>query len=316
MSLRRSATVLALLLGLMVPVNPAAVAASELRVAATIAPVHSLVAMVTDGFTAPSLIIRPGASPHNYALKPSEAEALDQADVVFWVGGSLEPWMAKAVTTLAGDANVVELGEVDGIRRLAFRRGGVFDAHDHGEADEHGDHDHHHDSDIDPHLWLDPENAAVWLDVIASTLAEADPANATGYLENAENAVSAIEATVEMIETLLQPVQDRPYVVFHDAYQYFERRFDLHPLGSISLSDADRPGPARLIEVREAVIESGAACIFAEPQFEPRLIETVIEGSDVAMGTLDPIGAGIEPGAELYPKLLLGLAESLVDCLG
>ncbi|MGI9504650.1 MAG: zinc ABC transporter substrate-binding protein, partial [Geminicoccaceae bacterium] len=176
--------------------------------------------------------------------------------------------------------------------------------------------DHHHDGDIDPHLWLDPDNAVVWLDVIAATLAEADPANAIGYQENAARAVRVIEATIADIETRLQPVREKPYVVFHDAYQYFERRFDLHPLGSISLGDADRPGPARLIEVREAIVESGASCVFAEPQFEPKLVETVIEGSDVAMGILDPIGAGLEPGAGLYPQLLLGLAESLSDCLG
>lgn len=284
--------------------------------AATVAPVHSLVSMVTDGVTAPDLIIRPGASPHNYALKPSEAQALDEADVVFWVGESLEPWMVKALTTLAGDADVVELGEAGGVHQLGFRKGGIFEAHDHDEADEHGDHDHHHHGDIDPHLWLDPDNATVWLDVIAKILSEADPANADGYRANAENAVSKIAATVADIETLLEPIQEKPYVVFHDAYQYFERRFDLHPLGSISLGDADRPGPARLIEVREAVIASGATCVFAEPQFEPKLIETVIEGSDVAMGTLDPIGAGLEPGAGLYPQLLLGLAESLADCLG
>ncbi|MGI9498429.1 MAG: zinc ABC transporter substrate-binding protein [Geminicoccaceae bacterium] len=289
-------------------------ATSAPRIAATIAPVHSLVAMVAEGIAEPDLIVRPGASPHDYALKPSEAIALDQADLVFWVGEGLEPWMAKAVTTLAGDAMVIELGMVDGIEQLPMREGGVWGKHAHDEK-------HHHEHDqqgerADPHLWLDLDNGRIWLDVIAEALAAADPANADTYRSNAAEAKTTLKALATEIEQLLIPARGKPYVVFHDAYQYFERRFGLHPLGAVSLGDADRPGPARVVEIRDAIAESGAVCIFAEPQFEPKLIETVIAGSDVKSGSLDPIGAGLQPGAGLYSTLMLGLATSLAECLG
>ena len=331
--------------------------ASDLQVAATIAPIHSLVSMVTEGVMSPDLIVRPGASPHGYAMKPSEAQALDNADVVFWVGEALEPWMEKAVATLASDAVVVELAEIKNVERLAFREGGIWaghdhdhdkdvhDEHDHGEEthDDHGhsehahddhahdeeadddhahseeaheDHGHDHGGDFDPHLWLSPDNALVWLEAIAEMLAERDPDHADAYRANVKAASATIEAVTIEIEGLLEPLDKTPYVVFHDAYQYFEHRFDLRPLGSIRLVDADQPGPARVIEIKEAIAERGAVCVFAEPQFEPRLINTVIEGTDVALGTLDPIGAELDPGAGLYPSLLRGLAESLVECLG
>ena len=287
--------------------------ASDLRVAATVAPVHSLVSMVTDGMTVPELIIRPGASPHNYALKPSEARALNDADVVFGVGESLEPWMAKAVTTLAGGAVVVELGAMEGVERLAFRKNGLWSGLDQ-QGDAH--HDPSHGLGMDPHLWLAPNNALIWLDIIANTLAEGDSDHAEDYRRNAEAAAGHIRSAVAEIEVMLRPLNETPYLVFHDAYQYFEHHFDLHPLGAISLSDAVRPGPAHLIDLKRAIAESGAVCAFAEPQFAPRLIDTVIEGSNVKKGILDPIGASLQPGAGLYLSLMRGLADSLTECLG
>ena len=363
----------ALLMSTATMIPAGASAASELRVAATITPVHSLVSMVTDGVVVPDLIVRPGASPHNYALKPSEAQALDSAAVIFWVGEGLETWMTKPLATLAGDAVVVELGEVDGVEHLDFREGGVWAAHDHDHDDEkdhdhaehhddeehhdhaehhddeedhdhaehhddeehhdhaehhddeeHHDHAEHHDDEehhdhaggFDPHLWLGPDNALVWLGVIADTLAEHDPEHAEDYRKNATDAAAVIAATVTEIEGLLLPVKEEPYVVFHDAYQYFEKRFDMHPVGSISLGDADKPGPARLREIKETIATRGAVCIFAEPQFEPKLIDTVTEGAEVKRGMLDPIGADLEPGAGLYPQLIRNLGESLAGCLG
>lgn len=223
--------------------------------------------------------------------------------------------MAKAVKSLAGDAVVIELGEIDGIVKHDMRDSGIWleEAHDETGSD-HG-HDHDHAGGVDPHLWLDPANAKAWLIAIADALRESDPSNADAYAANAEAAASEIETMIAEVDEFLQPVRGKPYAVFHDAYQYFERRFDLEPIGSISLGDADRPGPAGLLAVREAIVETGAVCIFAEPQFEPKLIETVIEGSEVKTGTLDPIGAGLEPGPGLYPALLRGLAISLADCL-
>ncbi|MGI9433350.1 MAG: zinc ABC transporter substrate-binding protein [Geminicoccaceae bacterium] len=285
---------------------------AEVKVAASIAPVHSLVAMVTEGITEPALIVRPGASPHTYAMKPSEAQALDQADVVIWIGEALEPWMTKAIVTLAGDASVVELGAVDGVTRLAMREGGDWTAHDH---EDHGD-DHQDRMAIDPHLWLDPDNAGIWLSSIAAALALADPENAEMYRANASLAVERLDAMTADIELRLAPVKKQPYIVFHDAYHYFERRFGLQPMGSVSLGDADRPGPQRILAIREKIAKSGAVCAFAEPQFEPKLLDTVIEGHGMKKGELDPIGAGLQPGPDLYPKLMQNLATSLLECLG
>lgn len=313
MRTRTAAVLLVLSSVLAIAFGPAVNAKTALRVAATVAPVHSLVAMVTEGILQPDLIVRPGASPHDYALKPSEARALDDADVAFWVGEGLEPWMAKAVTTLAGDAQVIELGEVDGILRLNMRESGAWAEEVHDEAK--SDHDHNHANGFDPHLWLDPENALIWLGSITEALVDADPSNADAYSANAKAAALEIEAVTADIDDLLEPIRGKPYAVFHDAYQYFEQRFDLQPVGAISLGDADRPGPAGLMEIRETIVETGAVCIFAEPQFEPKLIETVIEGSEVKIGTLDPIGSGLQPGAGLYPSLMRGLAVSLADCL-
>lgn len=290
---------------------------AEVQIAATITPVHSLVSMVTDGVSEPALIIRPGASPHHYALKPSEARALRQADLVFWVGESLEPWMAKSLRTLASEAKVVELGAIDGLTKLSARAGGVWEDHDdheHDEANENRDADAHDAALIDPHLWLDPLNALTWLEAMATELSAIDPENAKTYQENATAAKDKLKGIIAKIRNDLEPVRDKPYIVFHDAYQYFERRFGLSPVGAISLSDADRPSAARLTKLRQRIEESGAECAFTEPQFEPKLLDTVIEGSKVKKGTLDPMGADFEPGQGLYPTLLERLAFSLVDC--
>jgi zinc transport system substrate-binding protein len=312
---RRFCTLAAAMMALLVA-SPAA-AGEAIKVAATIAPVHSLAAMVTDGIVEPDLIVRPGASPHSYAMKPSEARALDRADVVFWVGEMLEPWMVKAIGTLAGDAVVVELAAVGGLNRLGRRAGGVWEAHDHHDDDEaHTEPDQEGHENVDPHLWLAPDNARIWLDAMAAALAGADPDNARTYKANAAKAAEKLTTLALDIEELLTPVRGKPYVVFHDAYQYFERRFDLQPVGSISLGDADRPGPARIVDIRAEIAESHAVCVFAEPQFEPKLVDTVIEGMPVEKGTLDPIGAGLQPGPDLYPALLEGLATALADCLG
>ena len=296
-------------------------ARAEIKIAATIAPVHSLVSMVTKGVTEPALIIRPGASPHGYAMKPSEARALDEADIVFWVGRSLESWMEKAIDTLAADAKVIELAAAEGTHRLGIREGGVWEAHE-----DHGHHEHGrgeqakggnaHDATMhDPHLWLDPDNAILWVQVVAAELASLDPDKAQIYKANAAAAEARLVKMTSAMREDLEPVMMMPYIVFHDAYQYVERYFGLNAVGAISLSDADRPSAARLFEIQKRIEESGATCAFAEPQFEPKLLDTVIQGQEIAKGVLDPIGADLEPGAELYPVLMIRLAEALTDCL-
>mgnify|MGYP001222218997 CR=1 FL=1 len=318
-------------------------ALAEPLVVTDIPPVHSLVARVMEGVGEPTLILPPGASPHGYAMRPSEAAALADADIVFWVGPELTPWLDRAIDTLGSGADAVELLEVPGTLHLAFREGATFEAHHHNEGEEHGDHaeagepaghdgdeaghedahaadahtdEHDHDHHgTDPHAWLDPENAKIWLAAIAETLAEADPDNADAYRRNAEAGARDLDALEARVTETLRPVQGTPFVVFHDAYHYFENRFDIEAAGAVSLSDASKPGPARVAEIRETIRTVGAACVFTEPQFRPVLVSTLVEGTDARTATLDPLGIDLTPGPDLYPQLLADLAGNLAGCL-
>jgi zinc transport system substrate-binding protein len=300
------------------------------EVMASIKPIHSLVARVMEGVGEPGIIVDGAASPHTYSLKPSDAARLEEAEVVFWVGEALEPFLAKTIETLGGGATVVELSEADGLTLLPVREGGTFDDHDHEahgpageheqgegahvEPDEQEDEKHAHDG-MDLHLWLDPQNGKILLGAIAAALSAADPANAERYTANAETAVADIDSLQAEIAAELGPVKDQPFVVFHDAYQYFEKRFGLNAAGTITVSPEVAPGARRIREIRDKITELGAVCVFAEPQFEPRIIETVIEETNARSGVLDPEGAEIANGPELYPALLGNLAKSLKDCL-
>jgi zinc transport system substrate-binding protein len=289
------------------------------RVVSDIAPVHSIVSRVMEGAGVPELLMPPGASPHGHAMRPSEAARLEDADVVFWVGPALTPWLDGPIDALATGAVLVTIAEAPGILRLPIRTGGPFEAHAHDEH-AHDDHGHTHvDHSLDAfdaHLWLDPVNAAAIAAVAAETLGAADPANAALYASNAAAFAMELEALRADIDARLAPLRGRAFVVFHDAYQYFESRFDFAAAGSISLGDADAPSPARVAAIRDRIATEGVVCVFAEPQFEPRLVATVIEGSEARSGVLDPVGTGLEPGPGLYPALLTGLARGLADCLG
>lgn len=307
---------LALLIAMLVAAGPAH---AELRVVASIKPVHSLVAAVMAGVGDPSVIIDGAGSPHAYALKPSQARDIEQADMVFWIGHRLETFLEKPIGTLATGAAIVELAEAEGLTRLEPRRGGAFEADihedgEHGEADSHADEAGH--GEFDTHLWLDPLNARAMMAGIARALAQADPANAPRYQANAQAAMSRIDALAADIAVLLEPVRGRAFIVFHDAYHYFENRFAFPAAGSITVSPDIMPGAGRIAEIRAKVKESGAVCVFSEPQFEPGLIEVVTEGTGARAATLDPLGASLAPGPDLYFELLRNLAISLRDCLG
>ena len=347
------------------------------RVATDIAPVHSLVARVMDGVGAPDLIIQKGASPHGYSLRPSEAGALQEAEIVFWIGPDLTPWMTDAAETLAGDARIVTLLDLPATTRLEFREGALFEAHshegEHDHGDDHGheadhdhakaeheheheheaghDHDHDHDHDHakaehdheheaghdhdhghedhatdhdhghahgahDPHAWLSPANAAAWLDAIAATLSEADPQNADAYAANAAAGKAELDALTEDVAQRLAPVKDRDFIVFHDAYQYFEDAFGLSAAGAISLSDATDPSPARIAEIQGRIREEGVDCVLAEPQFNEGIVATVTEGTAVNTGVVDPMGSTLDLGPGFYPALIRDLATQLAECLG
>lgn len=303
------------------------------RVATDILPIHSLVAQVMDGLGEPALVVPPGASPHGYAMRPSEARALGNADIVFWVGDALEPWFAGAAENLAADAVIVEMLEVDGSILHEFRDQAVFDPHegerqpaghdddhdDHQESepDAHGEddgHDHAHHGDHDPHAWLDPENGKLWLDAIADELSRADPANSDLYRENARRGMAAIDAAVQEARTVLAPVRGNTFVVFHDAYQYFEKRFELPVAAAISAGDGSAPSPARLSRIRKRLAGAGPVCVFAEPQFNPGLVATVSEGLGANTVVIDPLGTQLAPGPSLYPALLRQMSMSVAGC--
>ncbi len=302
-------------------------------VVVSIKPIHSLVAAVMHGVGEPGLIVEGAASPHSYSLRPSQARSLSEADIVFWVGHELEAFLEKPIETLGSNARSVELIDTEGLVRLGFREGATFERHGHGEDDhdedaheehghgeddhdheEHGHEEHAHDA-VDAHVWLDPENARRMVHAIEHVLAEADPANAARYEANADALMGRLTALREDVQGIVAPVRERPFVVFHDAYHYFEERFGLHAAGSVTASPETVPGAARVREIQARIRDLGATCVFAEPQFTPKLIKVVTEGTEARTGILDPLGASLEPGPDLYGTLLTDMASSFRACL-
>jgi zinc transport system substrate-binding protein len=320
------------------------VAAAEIDVVASIKPVHSLVAGVMQGLGEPVLLVKGTGSEHSYSLRPSQARALEQAEVVFWVGETMETFLIKPLKALAYDAQVVELWQVPGLTLLPTREGGMWEAHEHGNEhadvghgegehagegehtaskheDEHAEAEHEAGvgdahGEIDMHVWLDPGNAKALAEAIANALADTDPDHAATYLANAERLRQRLDELHRSLEDRLASVADRPYVVFHDAYQYFEHRYAVNAVGAITINPTVRPSARRLGEIHARLEELDAACVFAEPQFEPTLVDTVIEGTSAKKGVLDPLGAALDAGPDQYFELLNSLADSLVDCLG
>jgi zinc transport system substrate-binding protein len=299
------------------------------NVVVSIKPIHSLVAAIMQGVGEPQLIVDGGASPHTFSLKPSNAKAIEGADIVFWVGHGLEAFLEKPLESLASKAEVVELDETPGLEKLTFREGGPFEAHDHGDGHEaghdhekeghdhaHADEGHDHDhGEYDMHLWLDPLNAKAMAAEIEKTLLAADPANAAVYQENARKLMANLDTLNTEITTTVAPIKDKPFIVFHDAYQYFEHRYGVKTAGSITVSPETMPGAERIKQIHAKVTELGATCVFAEPQFEPKLVRVVTEGTKAKSGTLDPEAATLEAGPDLYFQLMRGIATSLKDCL-
>jgi zinc transport system substrate-binding protein len=284
-------------------------------VVASIKPVHALVANVMQGVGAPVLLVEGSGSPHSYSLRPSEARALEDADLVFWVGEGMETFLEKPLSALSSAARVVDLGGLGGLRLLSLREGGARGSHEQEHEAGHGDHAHDHGEARDMHIWLDPGNAEIMVDAIAEALSRADPDNAAAYARNAEALEADLDRLDERLAGKLEPVRERPYVVFHDAYHYFEHRYGLNRVGSITVSPERPPGAQRLQKIRDELAKQEAACVFAEPQFEPALVQTVVEGTGARTGVLDPLGAALEEGPQHYFELLDGLADSLVECL-
>lgn len=359
------------LLGLSLPLK--ALAESP-NVVVDIAPLHSLVSQVMDGVESPALIIPAEASPHHYALRPSQAQALADADLVFWMGEELTPWLEKAINNVADSAQKVGMLNIEATTTYPFREGATFEEHAHHDEEEHGDehheetnahddhehgpslvdrflslfssedhghgeehahhdehdhgdshdgkhdekhegHDDHHHDGIDPHAWLAPNNAKLWIAEIAKVLSEKDPQNSSTYEENASNAIAELDKLIEQTSAEISPLGDIRFIVFHDAYQYFEKSFGIAASGSISLGDAEDPSPARMAEIRSTVQDLGVTCVFAEPQYDDGLVNNIFEGSTItAIGVMDPLGASLEVGKTHYANLIRGMAASLAHC--
>lgn len=307
---------------------PAALLAAP-KVVADIPPLHAITAAVMEGVGAPTLLIDGDAGAHDFALRPSQARALQGADLIVWAGPALNPALEKPIESLAGDAAIAELLSMPGTHLLE-RRGEFFSHEGAGDgAREHADeaaehaqdaavdgHGHGEEEDTpDPHAWLDPRNAAIWGTGIAARLAELDPQNADRYAANAERFAARIEALDARLSKRLAPLGGQPLLVGHDAWQYLERRYGLSVVGAVSLSDAADPGPARLAALRDTLAMRAPACVLDEPGRGPALWKTVIGEGDVRVVTVDPAGGGLAPGAALYETLMDRLVDALADCL-
>ena len=287
---------------------------AQVRVVASIKPVHSLVSAVMTGAGEPELIIQGATSPHTFSLRPSDARNIQEAEVIFMVGDMLETSLAGSIDTLGREARVVNLADTDGLMRLPLREGATFEDHDHDHEDE-GDHETHEDKSFDMHIWLDPVNAKTMVRAIAATLSAADPANAPAYESNAHAVSGRLDELIGQIDADVSAVRGRPFIVFHDAYHYFEDRFRLSAAGSASVSPDRPPGARRIAELRERVSDLAVVCVLAEPQFDPRLASVIIEGTSARLGTLDPLGASLDSGPDMYFVLLRDMASSFADCL-
>jgi len=288
------------------------------KVIASIVPVHSIVSAVMGDTGTPELLLSGRMSEHTASFTASQLSKLGQAELVFIVGHGLEAKLAQIGGSEAvGGKRFVELSEAVGIKTHKVREGGGWETHEHQHEEEEAGHDNHAEGILpfDPHVWLDPENAKAMANAIAAELAKTDPVNAVIYAANAARFASSIDAASKEIASDLAAVRDKPLIVFHDAYQYFEKRFRLRAVGSIANISGASPSAQRLKEIRGKLAATRAVCVFREPQFEGKFVDTVIEGGSARSGVLDPLGADLQPGPHAYLQLLRNLAGNLKSCL-
>ena len=281
-------------------------------VAADILPVHGLVSAVMGDLGTPDLIIPPGQNTHRATLRPSQAKTVKDANVIFWIGPDNTPWLEDALTQIGAASTKVPLLEHPDTRTYSFRENAVFEDHD----DHEHEHEHDHgDQSHDPHAWMDPENAQRWLSIIAEALSQADPENADQYRANADTTARKIATLQAEIQAQIAPLQDVPYLVDHDAYQYFEESFGISPLGAVTLADAESPSAAHMVELQSLVKTENIRCIFVEPNGNANLSNRLLEGTNAKIAELDPMGRNLQPGPNFYPVFLEKIAKDLVGCL-
>ena len=291
---------------------------AEIKVVTTIKPLHSLIANVMDGVGEPSLIIEGSTSPHSFTLKPSHAKLLEEADLIFWVGEGIETFMERPLESIVKNAEVVKFMKVESIKKLKFREESIFADHadhdDHAEEghDDHADHEGHNHGEFDAHIWLDPRNAKEMVHEIAHELGDLDPANKDKYEANAEATILALDQLITDVNRDIN--KDAKFVVFHDAYQYFEERFGVRAKGALTLNTDVLPGAKQITEIQDVIMNKGINCIFSEPQFNPKIISTIAEDTNIKTGVFDPLGSNINSDKNLYFKLISSLVKNLKGC--
>ena len=335
-------------------------ARSDINVVTSIKPIHSIASNIMDGVSEPILLVEGTTSPHSYIMKPSHVEAINKADLIFFVSDDLETFLEKPLNNISNNAKIIELMDNEDLFVMKFRENNIFlgdghndhDVHDehddhddhhddhhdedkHAKHDDHDDHDDHHDEDkhakhddhddhdehghhehahgeFDVHIWLDPFNAKVIANNIAEELSKLDPKNTSTYQNNRDKFVERVSDTEKKISQQLSHYVS--YVTFHDAYQYFENRFDVASSGALTINPDVMPGARQLSDVRELMADNDIHCIFSEPQFNPKVVEVIADDTDAKMGILDPLGATIPLGKDHYFGVLTDIANSLEDC--
>ena len=295
---------------------------ADIKVVTSIKPIHSLASYLMDGVGKPDLIVDGYNYPHAFAMKPSHAKMLQNADLIFWVGEDMESFLEKPLNSIAKKAEKIELMEIKGLNKLEFRERNIFEEHeDHGhdehkehghKEDKHDDHQGHAHGEHDPHIWLDPMNAKVILSEMAEHLIENDQKNEAKYKENLKKAHKDLDKLIKKVKSELN--KNFKSIVFHDAYQYFEKRFDINILGAFTVNPDVMPGAEQLAEIREVIEHDKVSCIFSEPQFNPDIIKAVAKDTNVATGVIDPLGATLDPGKDLYFDLIGNMSKSFKGC--
>lgn len=280
------------------------------QVVVSIAPIQSLVAGVMAGVSSPKLLIQPNSDPHTYALKPSQMSALQNADLIVWVGETVEGYLPKALSAVGNGPSVIELTALPGIKLLPARKGGMWEAHI--ESHDHGHAEHR---DVDGHLWLDVDNAKIVVTAVAKALADLDPQRRDQYKQNAQQLLHRLNMLDTEMQEMLAPVATQPYLVFHDAYQYLDAHFQLNAVGAISVDPERKPGARRLSEIRRKIESHKVVCIFSQPQFPDAMVRSLIEGTSVKHAQLDDLGSGLQIGEQLYFGMMRALAQNLKHCL-
>ena len=307
---------------LVIPVEMVIADQKPISVVASIKPIHSLVAAVMGDIGTPHLLLEAPSSAHHFTLKQSKARSLQAADIVFWVGPTMEQPLTKALATLAPQAQTLPLIESAGLVLINFDK--VTPAHEkhdhekhgHEKHDKHDEHAKHDDHLINPHIWLDPQNAKIMLGVMAARLAKADPKNASAYAANADSMAARLATLETDITSQLASYSAAKFLVLHDAHVYFERRFGLRNYGAITTEPDVMPTASRVKALRDELREHRFDCIFTEPFLGQKAVALIAEGSKVSIGTLDPIASNLPAGAQLYPDLLMSYAKALQSCFG